>query len=168
MAAQEGAAAPPVQAKRAALAAALLAQPHGHKCTEHWWAAAYRVLPLICGKAMSLQLTCKPWWHRARLLAHEEAAAAGAAPPMTGELHGGGSATSGARPAVSLFQLYKWATRVAPKSNGPAYLALWLGYARHQGCAVAAPSCMPLPAAAGALHSVVPALERPTKLIVLL
>ena len=34
---------------------------------------------------------------------------------------------------VSLFQLYKLATRVAPKSNDQAYLQLWLGYARHQG-----------------------------------
>jgi hypothetical protein len=73
----------------------------------------------------------QPCWRRARFLAHEEAAAAGAATLMTGELHVG--ARSGGRPAVSLFQLYKWATRVAPKSNDPAYLALWLGYARHQG-----------------------------------
>lgn len=35
--------------------------------------------------------------------------------------------------AVSLFQLYKLATRLAAKSNEPAYLQLWLGYARHQG-----------------------------------
>ena len=43
---------------------------------------------------------------------------------------------TGARPeqrTVSLFQLYKLATRVAPKSNDRAYLQLWLGYARHQG-----------------------------------
>ena len=36
--------------------------------------------------------------------------------------------------AVSLFQLHKLATRLAAKSNAPAYLQLWLGYARHQGC----------------------------------
>ena len=44
---------------------------------------------------------------------------------------------TGAQPgqrAVSLFQLYKVATRLAAKSNEPAYLQLWLGYARHQGC----------------------------------
>ncbi len=35
--------------------------------------------------------------------------------------------------AVSLFQLYKLATRMVPKSNERAYLQLWLGYARHQG-----------------------------------
>ena len=35
--------------------------------------------------------------------------------------------------AVSLFQLYKLATRLAAKSSEPAYLQLWLGYARHQG-----------------------------------
>lgn len=69
---------------------------------------------------------------RARFLAHEEAAAAAAAAAVTGDLH---AAKSGGARQPSLFQLYKWATRVAPKSNSPAYLALWLGYARQQGCA---------------------------------
>ena len=43
---------------------------------------------------------------------------------------------TGVRPGqhtVSLFHLYKLATRVAPKSNDRAFLQLWLGYARHQG-----------------------------------
>ena len=72
-----------------------------------------------------------PRW---RFLAHEEAALAGGDVAMTGELseRGGAGARAG-RPRVSLFQLYKWATRVCPKSNGQAYLHLWLGYARQQG-----------------------------------
>ena len=63
-------------------------------------------------------------------LAHEEQALAGSQVSTTLEL------PAGARPGqrtVSLFQLYKLATRVAPKSNDRAYLQLWLGYARHQG-----------------------------------
>ena len=70
---------------------------------------------------------------RARFLAHEEATAAGVAAAVTGKLHAARS--GGGRQQPSLFQLYKWATRVAPKSNSTAYLALWLGYARQQGCA---------------------------------
>lgn len=45
--------------------------------------------------------------------------------------------------AVSLFQLYRLATRMAPKSNETPYLHLWLGYARHQGCAREQSSMVP-------------------------
>lgn len=61
-------------------------------------------------------------------LANEEAALAGAGANVTVEL----GAKMG-RQAITLFQLYKWATRVLPKRNSDSYLQLWLGYARHQG-----------------------------------
>ncbi len=63
-------------------------------------------------------------------LSNEEAALAGAGANVTVELTLG--AKTG-RQAISLFQLYKWATRVLPKSTSKEYLLLWLGYARHQG-----------------------------------
>jgi len=69
-------------------------------------------------------------FNRWEFLANEEAALAGAGANVTMELTVG--AKMGAQ-AVSLFQLYKWATRVVPKRNSTAYLQLWLGYARHQG-----------------------------------
>lgn len=68
---------------------------------------------------------------RWKFLANEERALAGCQVSTTLEL------PAGIRPgqqAVSLFQLYKLATRLAPKSNEEPYLQLWLGYARHQGC----------------------------------
>ncbi|BDA45731.1 probable dual specificity protein kinase Ttk at C-terminar half [Coccomyxa sp. Obi] len=67
------------------------------------------------------------WW---AFLSNEEAALAGAGANVTLELNVG--AKTG-RQAISLFQLYKWATRVLPKSTSEEYLLLWLGYARHQG-----------------------------------
>jgi len=63
-------------------------------------------------------------------LSNEEQALAGSQVSTTLELPKG--LKPGQR-AVSLFQLYKLATRMAPKSNERAYLQLWLGYARHQG-----------------------------------
>ena len=78
---------------------------------QHWHAVA---------------LACCRW----AFLSHEEQALTGSQVSTTLEL------PAGARPGqrtVSLFQLYKLATRMAPKSNDRAYLQLWLGYARHQG-----------------------------------
>lgn len=69
-------------------------------------------------------------FNRWEFLANEEAALAGAGANVTLELTV--AAKTGTQ-AVSLFQLYKWATRVVPKRNSAAYLQLWLGYARHQG-----------------------------------
>ena len=49
--AHEGGAPQAVLSQRAALAAALLAQPHGHKGTEHWCGAAMR--PFLIGVKVS-------------------------------------------------------------------------------------------------------------------
>jgi hypothetical protein len=67
---------------------------------------------------------------RRKFLENEEAALAGVGATVTAELS---MVAKMGRQPVTLFQLYKWATRIVPKRNIEAYLQLWLGYARHQG-----------------------------------
>lgn len=95
-------------------------------CLERLSIQPWHIIQLLRQLQQAGALPCCRW----AFLSHEEQALAGSQVSTTLELPT--SARLGQR-TVSLFQLYKLATRVAPKSNDRAYLQLWLGYARHQG-----------------------------------
>ncbi len=66
------------------------------------------------------------WWALLRREEELATAAAGASPAIVNRV---------TRNGVSLFDLYRWATKVVPRQNNyknEAFISLWLGFARQQ------------------------------------